>query len=127
SFNQMLRNWRAVMEQIRQASATLLENGQRLLAVAEESAGATGQIAAAVNQAAQGTSNQVSQVQETRTAMEQLRRAIDQIASGAQEQAQRAEQTTRSLEQMAQSIEHVSGSAQEVARAAGHGADRARA
>lgn len=127
AFNRMVANLRGIMGQVRETSRTLLNNGEHLLAAAEESTGATAQIAAAVNEVAQGTANQVSQVDETRKAMEQLRQAIDQIAAGAQEQAQRAEQTGRSLEQMTLSIDHVSGSAREVADASGQGADRAKA
>lgn len=126
AFARMSDNLRDVMEQIRRTIATLLDSSQKLLAVAEESSSATGQIAAAVNQVAQGTSNQVSQVEETRAAMDQLRRAIDQIAAGAQEQAQQAEQTTRSLEDMARAVEQVSASAKQVADAADRGSDRAR-
>lgn len=126
-FNQMVVNLREIIGQIRATSQTLFENGESLLLAAEESTGATAQIAAAVNQVAQGTTEQVRQVQETRTAIEQLRRIIDQIATGAQEQAQQAEQTTRSLERMAQSIEEVSSSVRAVAEASGHGAERAMA
>lgn len=127
AFNRMVDNVRDVIEQIRETSRTLSDNGERLLGVANESADATGQIAAAVNEVAQGTGVQVRQAQEARDSMEQLRTAIDQIAAGAQEQAQRAEQTSRSLEQMAQYIEQVTASAQEVADASGRGAERARA
>ena len=126
-FNQMVVNLREIIGQIRATSQTLYENGESLLLAAEESTGATAQIAAAVNQVAQGTTEQVRPVQETRTAIEQLRRIIDQIATGAQEQAQQAEQTTRSLERMAQSIEEVSSSVRAVAEASGHGAERAMA
>lgn len=127
AFNRMIVNLRDVMEQIRQTSGDLMDSGESLLAVADESTGATGQIAAAVNQVAQGTNNQVEQVQQTRTAMEQLRQAIDQIAAGAQQQAQQAEATTRSLEGMVDSIEGVTGAAQQVAQASGRGSERARA
>lgn len=127
AFNEMLHTWRDVMEQIRTASTTLLDNGQKLLAVANESTGATAQIATAIHEAAQGMDNQVRQVQQTGAAMTQLRRAIDQIASGAQEQAQRVRQTTVSLEQVTQSIAEVSASAQEVTAASGQGAERAKA
>lgn len=127
AFNQMISNWREIMEQIREASTALMADGENLLAAADESTGATGQIAAAINEVAQGTNNQVNQVHETRTAMEQLRQAIDQIAVGAQQQAEQASRTTRSLEQMASTVGNVSGSAQQVAEAAGAGASRAHA
>jgi len=127
AFNKMVDNLRDIVQQIRQTSRALLENGQRLLAVVGESSAATAQIATAVNEVAQGASVQVRQVQETREAMEQLRKAIEQIAAGAQEQAQRASQTSRSLERMAQHIEQVAEAAQAVAEAAGRGAERAQA
>lgn len=127
AFNRMVVNLRGVMERIRQTSAALLDNGKQLLTVADESTQATGQIAAAVNQVAQGSNNQVQQVQQTGGLMEHLRQAIDQIASGAQQQAQHAEQTSRSLEEMVQSVDGVARSAQQVAAASGRGTDRARA
>lgn len=127
AFNRMVDNWRDIIGQIRETSRTLAENGERLFSVADESAGATGQIAAAVNEVAQGTGVQVRQAQEARDSMQQLRHAIEQIAAGAQEQAHRVEETSRSLEQMAQFIEQVAASAREVAEASGHGAERARA
>lgn len=126
-FNQMVTNLREIMGEIRTTSHTLFENGESLLHAAEEATGATAQIAAAVNEVAQGTADQVRQVQATRTAVEQLRRIIDQIASGAQQQAQQAEHTTRSLERMARYIEQVSSSARAVAEASGSGTERARA
>lgn len=127
AFNRMVVNLRSVMEQIRRTSGALMEDGQKLLAVANESTEATAQIAAAVNEVARGTDNQVHQVQETSAAMEQLRQAIDQIAAGAQQQAQQAERTTRSLEGMVGSVEQVAESAQQVAGASGRGAQRAQA
>lgn len=127
AFNRMVENLRAVIDQIRETSRTLLDNGEKLLSSANESSEATAQIAQVVSNVAEGTGLQMQQAQATRTAMEELRRAIDQIAAGAQEQARRAEHTSRSLEQMAQHIEQVAASAREVADASGHGADRARA
>lgn len=127
AFNRMMENLRDVIRQIRETGRTLVENGEKLVAAANESSDATGQIAAAVNEVSQGTGLQVQQVQATRDAMAQLRAAIDQIAAGAQEQAQKAEQTSRSLEQMAQYIEQVTASARDVADASGRGAERARA
>lgn len=125
SFNGMLRTWRQVMEQIRAASGSLLESGQSLLGVAHDATGATGQIAAAVNEVARGAGDRVQQVQETRRSLEQLQGAIAQIAAGAQAQAERAGETTRALEDMTRTIEHVSASAREVAEASGEGAERA--
>lgn len=124
--NRMVLNLRGVMEQIRETSIALVQDGESLLAVADESTAATGQIAAAVNQVAQGTNSQVQQVQETSTLMEQLREAIDQIATGAQQQAQQADETSRVLEGIVESIDGVADSARQVADAAGRGTDRAR-
>lgn len=126
AFNRMLSNLRHVMEQVQRTSRILMENGQQLMEVANESAGATAQISAAVEQVGDGTNNQVARVQDTQNAMQQLRLAIDQIASGAHQQAQQVEQTTRSLDQMVSSVEQVSGSARQVAEAAARGTERAR-
>lgn len=125
SFNGMLRAWRQVMEQIRATSADLLSGGETLLTVAHEATEATGQIAAAVGEVAQGTGDQVRQVQETRATMDQLRVAIERIATGARAQTEQAGRTTAELTRMTQTIEHVSDSAREVAEAAGQGAERA--
>lgn len=127
AFNEMTTSVRQLLGQVQSASEALLDNGRKLLAAAEESGNATGHIAAAVNEVAQGTNNQVSQVQETERSLEQLRQAIDQIASGAQEQSERAQQTSRSLESMTRSIDEVSDSAQAVADASKLGSERAAA
>ena len=125
--NRMVESWRNVIGQIRATSARLVQDGQRLLTVVGESSDATSQIAAAVNEMAQGAAVQVRKVQETREAMEQLRASIEQIASGAQDQAQRADQTTRTLEQMARYIDQVAASAKAVADASGQGSERVQA
>jgi len=127
AFNRMVDSWREIIGEIRESSRRLLSDGERLLAVAGESSGATAQIAAAVHEMAQGAAVQVRQVQETRAAVEQLRSAIEQIARGARDQARQADQTSRSLEQMAQYVEQVAASAQAVAQAASRGSQRAQA
>lgn len=127
SFNSMVRNFRQVIEEIRSACSSLMDSSRQLLAVADESVTATEQIAVAMQEAADGTNNQVSHVQETRDAMTQLRHAIEQIAHGARNQEQLTEQMAGALAQMVRRIEHVSTSSGQVAEASGRGLERARA
>lgn len=126
AFQRMASNLRAAMQQIRTTSGTLLKSGDKLSAIANESAGAMAQIAGAVQQMADGTHAQVDQVHVTRTAMQQLRQAIDQIARGAQQQAEQVEQTTRTLDDVIGAIEQVSHAAHGVAEAAAAATARAR-
>lgn len=126
AFEGMNRMLREVMEQIQRTSRVVMENGRQLLTIANESADATGQIAAAVQQVSDGATTQVERVQETLQAMTELSQAIDQIASGAHRQARQVETTTRSLDRVVGAVEEVSGSARRVAEAAARGTERAR-
>lgn len=127
AFNQMLESMRGANHYLRQTSRELLDHGERLLVVAQESSDATAQIATAINEVTQGAGMQVQQVQATRDSMAQLRSAIDQIATGAQEQAKRVEETSRTLERMVHHVEQVTNSAHAVADASRHVAERAHA
>lgn len=126
AFEGMSRTLREVMEQIQRTSRVVMENGRQLLSIANESADATGQIAAAVGQVSDGATTQVQRVQETLRAMNELSQTVEQIAAGAHRQSEQAERTTRSLHRVVEAAEEVSGSARQVAEAAARGTERAR-
>lgn len=127
SFRRMIEDLKGLILQVRTDTALLLDGGEKLQGVADETTEATDQIASAMQQAAEGVSHQVERVQETRAAMDQLQAAIEQIAQGAQQQAAQVERTSRTLDEMAHVIVEVADSAQEVVVAAEHGSERGRA
>lgn len=126
-FSRMVANLKDLVLQLRTDARSMVENGDALQAIADETTEATSQIADAMQDAAEGAGNQVQRVLDARRAMEQLVQSIDQIASGAQRQAQQVEQTSRTLERMTAAISEVSAAAEEVAAAAEYGSERGRA
>ncbi len=127
AFNRMVTHLKDIISQIRQTSRVLADDGRRLLEAAHETTGATAHIAEVLSEVAQGTDNQVVQMQKTGAAMAELRQAIDRIEAGAYRQAEQMENTSRLLEQIVQAVEQVADSARQVAEAASHGAQRAQA
>lgn len=126
AFNRMVASLRDMIQQVRTATLALRENGRQVQSVAGQATAATSQIAAAIQQVAEGAGNQAQRIKETHEGMKRLRESVEQIARGAEEQAQRGEQTTRLLDQMVKAIEQVASSADEVAQAARTGAERSR-
>ncbi len=126
AFNRMVRDLRALLAQIRDASTQLARSSQEVSAAAGQAASATSQIASAIEQVARGTSQQSDTAAETARAMDQLRRAIDQIAAGARNQAEGVESTSRTVEEMARAIDDVARAAQEVAEVAAEALSSAR-
>lgn len=115
AFNRMVNNLRSMLKGIGDASAELMQSGQQLAHMIETSAEATTQIAAAINQVAEGANQQASNSHTSAESAQQLRKAIEQIAAGAQHQAEQVQEINNLVHQMSAALAEVAAAAEEVA------------
>lgn len=87
SFNQMLRNLRELILQIKGHAQQVAASAEQLSASSEQTSQATEQISATMQELAEGTEKQVHHVEESHI-------EVDQMASGISQIANRAEQVT---------------------------------
>ena len=108
AFEQMIDNLRQLIGQVTESVHHISSASVQLAQAAEQSGGATHQIAATMQEVARGTQQQTNSITQTAASVEQMTRAIDGVASGAQEQASAVSQASALTEQMNRSIQQVS-------------------
>jgi methyl-accepting chemotaxis protein len=99
----------------------------QLTASADQSAQATQQVAATIQQVASGTAQQTASVTSATTTVEQVSRAIDGVARGAQEQAAAVGKSVEVTAHISAAVQQVAANAQVGAQSAAEAAQAARA
>lgn len=107
AFNQMLKDLRAIITQIKDASTQVAASSEELTASADQTTKATEQIASATQQLAAGAENQLKSVSEAATAVSQMSAGIRQIAANSEEVSKLAEHASSASNDGAQSVNDV--------------------
>jgi methyl-accepting chemotaxis protein len=126
AFALMVTNLRDLIGQVQRNALLVATASQQINAAAEQSAQATGQVAATMQQIALGTAQQTESVSTSMSTVRQVSRAIDGVAQGAQEQAiaiTRSAETTNAISSV---IRQVTLNAQAGAQGAEQAAQTAR-
>jgi len=126
AFARMIANLRALVGQVADNANTVNVASGQLTASADQSAQATQQVAATIQQVAGGTAQQTESVTTATATVEQVARAIDGLARGAQEQAAAVGRTFEITNQISRAIEQVASNAQAGVRGATEAAQAAR-
>ena len=96
-----------------QTSRQLTASSQTLADASTHAGQVSRDIAATINQVAQGNTQQSASITRTASSMEQMRRAIEGIAQGAQVQSETTGQTAAALSKLSAAVEDIRRSAQE--------------
>ncbi len=126
TFNSEPSSLRDLMLSVTRRAQELMGVSQMLVNTAERSAVATNQIAAAIQQVAQGAAQQTDGVTKAAATVEQVAQAIDGVAYGAQEQARAVAQSSDLTTQLTAAIQQVAANAQAGASGANSAAQAAR-
>ena len=112
AFAQMAENQRNLIGKLKLAAAGVSQASQQLTRASEQTAQVTQEIAATIQQVAQGASEQSRALQETASNTDQLARAVDEIARGAQDQAADVAKANATVDRVVKAIEGVSANAE---------------
>ena len=112
AFAQMAENQRNLIGKLKLAAAGVSQASLQLTRASEQTAQVTQEIAATIQQVAQGASEQSRALQETASNTDQLARAVDEIARGAQDQAADVAKANATVDRVVKAIEGVSANAE---------------
>ncbi len=112
AMRQMTDRQRGLIGDVKGSAVEVSQASRQLSMAAEQTAQATAQITATIQQVARGANEQATSLQQTSVSMEQLTRAIEHIAVGSQEQARAVDDAARAVERVSAAIATVSDNAQ---------------
>ncbi|MBN1875169.1 MAG: hypothetical protein JXA33_13135 [Anaerolineae bacterium] len=112
AFSQMVRGLRELVHKVQQNALEVATASKEIAMVAEQSAFATGQVAATMQQIAQGAAQQSESMSRTTATVEQVSHAIEGVARGAQEQGGAVMQSVDITTHMSAAISSVVANAQ---------------
>ncbi len=118
SFNTMVRNVKALIQQISVSTDEVASTSQQLSANSEQVSKVVQQVTVAIQEVAKGAADQSSYVNNTFETVGHVNTTIQQISAGAKEQANSIGVTAQMVSQMANSIQEVAVSAQTVSNTA---------
>lgn len=113
-FAKLVINLRQMVSNIAKAGSDLVVTSQTLSKSGTETHQISREISKAIEDVAQGASQQTYNIDQMYNVIKQFTVAVDQIAIGAQEQSINVSQTSANINQMASSIQEVAKSAQTV-------------
>jgi methyl-accepting chemotaxis protein len=126
AFARMTENLRGMVKDVAANAVNMAAASGQLAAAANQAGQVTGQISTTIQQVARGTAQQSESVNRTAVSVEQMGRAIDGVARGAQEQAAAVNKASGVTNQIIQSVESVSGGAQTVMHDSARASEAAR-
>ncbi len=126
NFAEMRTNLRHLVGQVAENAGTVSAASTQLSETAAQSARATNQISATIQQMVKGAANQSESVTKTVAAVEQMSRGIDSMATGAQEQAKSVARSAGLTSQISDGVRQVAANAQAGAKGAADAAQTAR-
>jgi len=126
SFAQMVASLRAMVGDVATSADGVGAAAAQMTAAAGQSGEATAQVAATIQQVAQGTVQQTASVTTTVKLIEQMGRAIDSVARGAQEQTAAVGKSSQITAQITAAITQVAQNAQAGAEGSSQAAQTAR-
>jgi methyl-accepting chemotaxis protein len=106
SFSVMIANLRKMVAQLTQAAGSVGSASQQMSSTSEETGRATGEIANAISDVAQGAERQVHVIEAART-------AADEVAKAVKESAEQAEQTAEVANQARTTAQHGADAAEQ--------------
>jgi methyl-accepting chemotaxis protein len=112
AFGQMTKNLHSLVSEVAQNAQNLSTASGQLAAAANQAGQATSQIATTVQQVAKGATQQSESVNRTALSVEQMSNAIAGVARGAQDQNQAVLKAAEITSQIASVVQHVSANAQ---------------
>ena len=127
AFAAMIAQLRLTVGQVSTSALRVSAASGQLAAAANQAGQATSQIAATVQQVARGTGQQTEAITKTASSMEQMKHAIDGVAKGAEEQGAAVTRAASTTAQLTSAIQQVTGNAEAVTRDSAEAAAAARA
>ncbi len=127
AFSAMIAQLRLTVGQVSSSALRVSAASGQLAAAANQAGQATSQIAATVQQVARGTGQQTEAITRTAASVEQMKRSIDGVAKGAEEQGGAVTRVAATTAQLTSAIQQVTGNAEAVTRDSADAAAAARA
>ncbi|MBI9047367.1 MAG: hypothetical protein JEZ06_22965 [Anaerolineaceae bacterium] len=111
SVGKMVESLRNILIMVGKNTEQLDQSSKQLAHISEQAGYAANQMAMTIQQVAEGTQNQATDVGRTAQVIDQLSQSIEGVANGAQEQAAAVEKTARITNLMSEIIKQVSENA----------------
>ena len=127
SFTQMLENWRNLALQVTVNADDVKLAAENLASAANHAGQATAQIAATIQQVANGANQQAASASRTAESVDEMSQAIERVAWGAQEQSNAVNRLSTITESIAAAIQQVAANARLGAEGAAQVAEAAQA
>ncbi len=127
AFARMIADLRDLIARVMESANTVGVASEQLTATADQAAQATGQVAMIIQQVAQATARQTTNITQASETVEHVTYAVQGVARGAREQAAAVDTATDLTQHISASVQRVTDNAQASAQSAFEAAQTARA